>query len=69
MMSPGGQALISQITEAINRVSEIGARINLRPPTVEDDNGATRAHDLAREATMESKTSDHPPWAQIRRER
>jgi hypothetical protein len=61
----GGQALIAEVTETINRLSEMGSRVNLRPPTVEDEEGAARAHSLAREATMEGRETDPPPWAQI----
>src|ERR1700730_5622602 len=56
---------IAQITEAINRVSEMGSKVNLRPPTADDEEGAARAHSLAREATMEGRETDPPPWAQI----
>jgi hypothetical protein len=61
----GGQALIAQITEAINRVSEMGSKVNLRPPTADDEEGAARAHSFAREATMEGRETDPPLWAQI----
>ena len=44
----GGQALITQITEATNRLAEMGAKVNLRPPTEADDENTARAHALAR---------------------
>ncbi|KAJ6103666.1 hypothetical protein N7486_003888 [Penicillium sp. IBT 16267x] len=47
----GGQALVGQITEAITRLSEMGAKVNLRPPTGIDRENTARAHTLAREAT------------------
>jgi hypothetical protein len=37
----------------INRVS--GSRVDLRPPTVDGEEGVIRAHGLAREATMEGR--------------
>ena len=61
----GGQALITQITEAINRLAEMGAKVNLRPPTEADCENSTRAHTLAREATEVNSNVNFPPWARI----
>ena len=47
----GGQALITQITEALNQLLEMGAKVSLKPPTDEDSENTTRAHTLARKAT------------------
>jgi hypothetical protein len=62
---PGGQVLIVEITEAINLLLEIGAKFNLRPPAEEDRENTTRAHRLARKATVENSTVNSPPWAQL----
>ena len=43
----------------------MGAKVNLRPPTAEDEEDIVRAHDLAREATMENKEVDRSSWAQV----
>lgn len=61
----GGQALITQITEAINQLGGMGAKVNLRQQTEEDDENTARAHTLAREATAENSNVDPPPWAQV----
>ncbi|KAJ5085459.1 hypothetical protein N7532_010230 [Penicillium argentinense] len=61
----GGQALITHITEAINRLSAKGAKVNLRPPTEADGENTARAHTLAREATEENNQVNPPPWAQV----
>ena len=61
----GGQVLITRITEAINQLVEVGAKVNLQPPTEEDGGNTARAHSLAREATMENREVDRPPWAQV----
>lgn len=50
----GGQALITLITEEINQLSEMGAKVNLGPPTEEDNEHTARTHNLAREATVEN---------------
>ncbi|KAJ5849263.1 hypothetical protein N7534_007952 [Penicillium rubens] len=47
----GGQALITLITEEIIQLSEMGAKVNLQPPTEEDNEHTARTHSLAREAT------------------
>lgn len=61
----GGQALITQITEGINRLTEMGAKVNLQPPTEEDSENTARAHSLAREATTENSEVNPPPWARV----
>ena len=61
----GGQALITQITEAITRLTEMGAKVKLRPPTEADNENTGRAHTLAREATRENSEVKTPPWARV----
>jgi hypothetical protein len=61
----GGQALITQITEATNRLAEMGAKVNLRPPTEAGDENSARACSLAREATTENNQFNPPPWARV----
>lgn len=62
----GGQVLITRITGAINQLSEMGTKVNLRAPTEEDSENIARAHSLAREATVENSKMDPPPWARVR---
>jgi hypothetical protein len=50
----GGQALITLITEEINKLSEMGAKVNLRPPAEQDKEHTARTYSLAREATVEN---------------
>ncbi|KAJ5283460.1 hypothetical protein N7505_001440 [Penicillium chrysogenum] len=59
----GGQALITLITEEIIQLSEMGAKVNLQPPTEEDNEHTARTHSLAREATVENSEVNPPPWA------
>lgn len=59
----GGQVLTTQVTEEINQLSEMGAKVHLRPPTEEHEENTARTHSLAREATMENRRVDRPPWA------
>ena len=59
----GGQALITQITEAISQLSETGAKVSLKPPTDEDREITTRTHTLAREATEVNSEVNPPSWA------
>jgi hypothetical protein len=61
----GGQALVTRITEEINQLSEMGATVNLQPPTEEDNEHTARAHSLARQATVENSEVNPPPWAQV----
>lgn len=60
----GGQALITLVTEEIIQLSEMGARVNLQPPTEVDNEHTARRHSLAREATVESSEVNPPPRAQ-----
>lgn len=57
----GGQALITQITEAITRLAEMGAKVHLRPPTEADCEYTARAHTLARNATEVNSEVNPPP--------
>ncbi|CAP74126.1 Pc34g00010, partial [Penicillium rubens Wisconsin 54-1255] len=59
----GGQALIILITEEIIQLSKMGAKVNLQPPTEEDNEHTARTHSLAREATVENSEVNTPPWA------
>ena len=61
----GGQALITQITEALNQLLEMGAKVSLKPPTDEDSENTTRAHTLARKATEVNSEVNPPPWARV----
>ena len=61
----GGQALITQITEAVNGLVEMGAKVSLMPPTDEDSESTTRAHALARNATEVNREIHAPPWARV----
>ncbi|KAJ5215587.1 uncharacterized protein N7498_001994 [Penicillium cinerascens] len=61
----GGQALITQITEAIYRLAEMGAKVSLKPPIAEDCENTTRAHTLARKATEVNSDVSPPPWARV----
>ncbi|KAJ5215604.1 reverse transcriptase [Penicillium cinerascens] len=61
----GGQTLITQVTGAITQLSEMGPRIYLRPAREEPGEGAKKSHNLARDATTESRAPDPPPWAKI----
>lgn len=54
-LGQGGQALITEITEAINQLLEMGAKVDLRLPTGEDSENTVRAHSLAREATAKKQ--------------
>lgn len=55
----------STATEATNQLLETSAKVNLRPPTEEYNENTTRAHSLAREATVENSEVNSPPWAQV----
>lgn len=57
----GGQVLITQITEAINQLSEMGSKVNLRPPAEEDNENIARMHSLVRESTVVNSNVDPPP--------
>jgi hypothetical protein len=61
----GGQALITQITETIYRLAEMGAKVSLKPPIAEDCENTTRAHTLARKATEVNNDVNPPPWARV----
>jgi hypothetical protein len=61
----GGQAHITQVTDAIIQLSEMGPKISLRPAREEPGEGMERAHSLAHDATTESREIDPPPWAKI----
>ena len=41
----------------------MGAKVNLQPPTEEDNEHTARTHSLAREATVENSEVNPPPWA------
>jgi hypothetical protein len=47
----GGQALITRITDVVGQLLDMGAKVNLQPPTDEDRENTTRTYTLAREAT------------------
>ncbi|KAJ5288337.1 hypothetical protein N7508_011112 [Penicillium antarcticum] len=61
----GGQALITQITEALNQLLEMGAKVSLKPPTDKDCEKTTRAHTLARKAAEVNSEVNPPPWARV----
>jgi hypothetical protein len=61
----GGQALITQITAGTSELPDMDSKINLRPLVEEVEEIATQAHILARDATMENKEIDPPPWAKV----
>lgn len=61
----GGYALITRITDVVGQLLDMGAKVNLQPPTDEDRENTTRTYTLAREATEESCEVNSPPWAQV----
>jgi hypothetical protein len=61
----GGQVLITQITKAVTRLSEMDAKVQLRPQTDSDGEKTGRAHSLACETTRENSEVNPPPWARV----
>ncbi|KAJ5117672.1 hypothetical protein N7448_011304 [Penicillium atrosanguineum] len=64
-MSPWKVQVTNVITEAVNELVEMGAKVSLKPPTDEDSEITTRAHALARNATEVNSEIHAPPWARV----